>query len=56
MAIGLYPAVTLVCIILTANHYWIDGVGGLICLGVGYAAARAATGRRPTGKVAPVAA
>jgi hypothetical protein len=30
-----YPLVTLFCIIVTANHYWIDGVGGLIAFGVG---------------------
>lgn len=41
----LYPVITLVCIVLTANHYWIDGVGGLACLAVGFAAARAVTGR-----------
>jgi hypothetical protein len=40
-----YPAITLACIVLTANHYWIDGVGGLVCLGVGFALARAWTGR-----------
>ena len=28
-AVVLYPVITLVCILLTANHYWIDGVGGL---------------------------
>jgi hypothetical protein len=42
-----YPVLTLVCIVVTANHYWIDGLGGLLCLGIGYAAARAIT-RRPT--------
>jgi hypothetical protein len=31
--------------VVTANHYWIDGVGGLICLAVGFTLARAATGR-----------
>ena len=40
-----YPAITLVCIVLTANHYWIDGVGGLVCLSVGYAIATVVTGR-----------
>jgi hypothetical protein len=40
-----YPAITLVCIVVTANHYWIDGVGGLVCLAVGFAVARAVTGR-----------
>ena len=38
-----YPMLTLFCIIVTGNHYWIDGVGGLVCLGVGYLIARAAT-------------
>jgi hypothetical protein len=40
-----YPAITLACILVTANHYWIDGVGGLACLAVGYALARVVTGR-----------
>ena len=40
-----YPLVTLVCIVVTANHYWIDGVGGLVCLAVGFALARAITRR-----------
>ena len=31
----LYPLATLFCIIVTANHYWIDGVGGLFCFAVG---------------------
>ncbi|HLT17726.1 MAG TPA: phosphatase PAP2 family protein [Acidimicrobiales bacterium] len=43
---GAYPLVTLACILVTANHYWIDGVGGLLCLGAGFALARAVTGRR----------
>jgi hypothetical protein len=49
----LYPVLTLVCIMLTANHYWIDGVGGLLCLAIGYAVARAITprGRRTTSAV-----
>ena len=38
-----YPVLTLTCIVVTANHYWIDGLGGLLCLGVGYALARAIT-------------
>ncbi|MFZ6005116.1 MAG: phosphatase PAP2 family protein [Actinomycetota bacterium] len=40
-----YPVATLVGIVVTANHYWIDGLGGLVCLGAGYALARACTGR-----------
>ncbi len=39
-----YPLFTLFCIIVTANHYWIDGVGGLACLGVGYVVSRWLTG------------
>lgn len=42
---AVYPALTLVCILLTGNHYWIDGVGGLLCLGAGFALARWVTRR-----------
>jgi hypothetical protein len=42
---ALYPFVTLMCIVVTGNHYWIDGLGGLLCLSVGYALARLLTGR-----------
>ena len=31
----LYPLATLFCIIVTANHFWIDGLGGLACFAVG---------------------
>ncbi len=37
-AMLLYPALTLTCIIVTANHFWLDGVGGLLTLLVGFAA------------------
>lgn len=40
-ALGLlYPAATLVVIVSTANHFWMDAVGGIVCLGVGFLAAR----------------
>ncbi|MFG2820392.1 phosphatase PAP2 family protein [Kitasatospora sp. NPDC048365] len=40
-ALGLaYPAATLVVIISTANHFWMDAVGGILCLAVGFGAAR----------------
>jgi membrane-associated phospholipid phosphatase len=32
----IYPFLTLFCIIVTGNHYWIDGIGGLIVLGAGF--------------------
>jgi len=35
VAVLLYPALTLLCIIVTANHYWLDGVGGLVVFSVG---------------------
>jgi hypothetical protein len=31
----LYPMATLFCIIVTANHYWLDGVGGLVVFALG---------------------
>jgi hypothetical protein len=40
---GLYPVMTLFVIIVTGNHYWIDGLGGILCLGVGFLLARAGT-------------
>jgi hypothetical protein len=37
-----YPVVTLFVVIITANHFWLDGVGGALALGAGYLAARTA--------------
>jgi membrane-associated phospholipid phosphatase len=31
----LYPLATLFCIVVTGNHYWIDGAGGLLAFGIG---------------------
>jgi hypothetical protein len=45
----LYPFITLACIVVTANHYWIDGVGGLVCLAAGFGLASAITRRRAHG-------
>ena len=36
----LYPTATLVVIVATANHFWLDAVGGMICLAFGFAVAR----------------
>ncbi|MEK7296129.1 MAG: phosphatase PAP2 family protein [Actinomycetota bacterium] len=37
VALLLYPAITLIGIVVTANHFWLDGVGGLIVFAVGFA-------------------
>ncbi|MFJ6013283.1 phosphatase PAP2 family protein [Streptomyces sp. NPDC092952] len=33
----LYPALTLAVIVSTANHFWLDALGGTACLAFGYA-------------------
>ncbi|ARZ70433.1 membrane protein [Streptomyces albireticuli] len=33
---ALYPVATLVVIVATANHFWLDAVGGLLCLSFGF--------------------
>ncbi|WP_320784358.1 phosphatase PAP2 family protein [Streptomyces sp. CRN 30] len=45
----LYPAATLVVIVATANHFWLDAVGGLLCLAFGYAVVRLWYGALPQG-------
>lgn len=35
VAMLLYPLVTLFCIIVTGNHWWLDGVGGLLVFTTG---------------------
>lgn len=35
-AVLLYPAFTLLCIVVTGNHFWLDGVGGLLVLAFGF--------------------
>jgi hypothetical protein len=32
----LYPVITLLVIVATGNHFWLDAVGGLICLAFGF--------------------
>jgi hypothetical protein len=48
-AAALYPAMTVFVIVITANHYFLDAVGGFTILGVGYVFARVLTraGRGP---------
>jgi hypothetical protein len=43
----LYPTATLVVIVATANHFWLDAVGGVICLAFGFAVARVWYGALP---------
>jgi membrane-associated phospholipid phosphatase len=32
----IYPFVTVLCIIVTGNHFWLDAIGGLVTLAVGW--------------------
>jgi hypothetical protein len=47
----LYPATTIFVVVITANHYFLDAVGGLAIFVVGYLGARAIT---RAGRSAPV--
>ena len=38
--ISIYPVATTFSVIITANHYWLDLVGGFVCLGLGFYATR----------------
>jgi hypothetical protein len=51
-----YPPATLFAIVVTANHYWLDAVGGAVVLAVGTAAGSAiarATARHPVDEPVP---
>ncbi|MFD8004471.1 phosphatase PAP2 family protein [Streptomyces mirabilis] len=43
----LYPAATLLVIVSTANHFWLDAVGGMLCLAFGFTVARLWYGALP---------
>lgn len=43
----LYPTATLIVIVATANHFWLDAVGGMACLAFGYAVSYAWYGALP---------
>ncbi|MFC4498874.1 MULTISPECIES: phosphatase PAP2 family protein [Streptomyces] len=43
----LYPVATLVVIVATANHFWLDAVGGILCLAFGFTVSRAWYGSLP---------
>jgi hypothetical protein len=51
----MYPVLTVTVIVLTANHYFLDAVGGFAALGIGYTIAHLLThaGRRRPGTAAP---
>jgi hypothetical protein len=34
--VALYPVATLFCIVVTANHFWLDAAVGMVVLGAGY--------------------
>jgi hypothetical protein len=40
---GLYPVMTVSVIVITANHFFLDAVGGFAILGIGYVGARLIT-------------
>lgn len=44
---ALYPVLTLLVIVATANHFWLDALGGVLCLGFGYALTYLLYGRLP---------
>ncbi|MEU4347391.1 phosphatase PAP2 family protein [Streptomyces sp. NPDC023838] len=43
----LYPTATLVVIVSTANHFWLDAVGGILCLAFGFLVSYAWYGKLP---------
>ncbi|MFD9793963.1 phosphatase PAP2 family protein [Streptomyces sp. NPDC059070] len=43
----LYPVATLVVIVSTANHFWLDAVGGVLCLSFGFLVSRLWYGKLP---------
>lgn len=53
VAAHLYPAVTLFCIVVTGNHFWLDGLGGLAVLGIGYLVASLVSRRHPLASPGP---
>ena len=56
VAVVLYPAATVFAIVVTANHFWLDAVGGALVLAVGTAAGfalAAVTAGHPTEEAVP---
>lgn len=55
--VWLWPAFMLMTVMATANHYWMDAVGSLVCIGVAYVATRLVLREDPrVARFTPVAA
>ncbi|MEU3985728.1 phosphatase PAP2 family protein [Streptomyces sp. NPDC026672] len=50
----LYPVATLLVIVATANHFWLDAAGGLLCLAFGFTVSRVWHGAFPYALPRPV--
>ena len=48
LALLAYPWLTLFAVMVTANHYWLDAVGGLLAVVIAYPAGVLVAGRLPT--------
>ncbi len=51
-AAWLWPAMMLLTVMVTANHYWLDGAGGIVCVGLALLITSLAL-RRPLPRNAP---
>jgi membrane-associated phospholipid phosphatase len=47
VAVFVYPALTIFCIVVTGNHYFADAIAGLLALAIGYGGALLVTDRLP---------
>src|SRR5262249_36699008 len=52
---AIYPALTIIAIVITANHFFLDAVGGFAALGIGRIIAKRFTRRGRRGRVDPAA-
>ena len=50
---ALYPVFTVTVIVITANHYFLDAVGGFVIFGIGYVVARLVTRAGRAGDPSP---
>jgi hypothetical protein len=52
-AVWLWPAMMLLTVMVTANHFWLDGGGGAVCVGVALAVTTLVVRRDPPWESAP---